>query len=338
MPPRRQEIHELEAKIKGLQMLIGRATNFEAFCDAVGIRRDGLRACLEDEGTRGLSKAYQACLTNRIGFLLTWPESRETDQRLVHAGTRRDTAEAFIDRCRHELFRDETGVAERLTDAQLKRVRICAPSYCDDQLATVELQASQSGPGQPWPVSLDLSCNPSVTAGIEIAVKRGRLRFSCGQALVDMEANIAHPTGYVCERATGDLRLTLGGTRQQPSIEVQTSEGPIGRLSLPGDFFMVHQLAPGDIIRVRFIVYVMDLEIVEAETAAEPKENQQDADSLSFLRVGFKTLGQARQKILKRIAEMQLPGGEKGLAVLASDELRFELAVEPVHGEQADVR
>lgn len=336
MAPRRQEIYELEAKIKGLQTLAGHAGNFEAFCDTVSISRDGLRACLE-AGTRGLSMDYQKCLAKQIGFLLTWPEWRETDQMRVHAGTRRDTAEAFIHRCRCELFGEETSVAERLTDVQLKRVRIGDPSYCDDQLATVELQASQSGPGQPWPISFDLTCNPSVIAGIEIAAKRGRLRFSCGQAYVDMDANIAHPNGYVCERATGDLRLTLGGTRQQPSLEIQASEGPIGRLSLPGDFFMVHQLAPGDVIQIRFLVYLMDLEIVEAETAVEPRENQQDADSLSFLRVGFRTLGHAKQKILKRIAEMQLPGGEKGLAVLASDQLRFELATKPVTQENADV-
>lgn len=89
---------------------------------------------------------------------------------------------------------------------------------------------------------------------------------------------------------------------------------------------MVHQLAAGDVLRVRFSVYVMDLEVAEADDASAVEEGAPEADSLSFLRVGFKKLGPAKQKILKRIAEMQLPGGDTGLAILATDELRFDLA------------
>ena len=47
-------------------------------------------------------------------------------------------------------------------------------------------------------------------------------------------------------------------------------------------------------------------------------------ESISFMRPDFKKLGNAKQKILKRLAELKLPGGDSGWAQLCRDALQFK--------------
>jgi hypothetical protein len=98
----------------------------------------------------------------------------------------------------------------------------------------------------------------------------------------------------------------------------------IGVLSLPPDFCRLHEVAPGEVIEIRFGVYVKDLELVDGEAGAEPEEGRPENESYSFIRPGFQQLGRAKQMILKRMAERQLPGGEDGWAVLCRDARRFD--------------
>lgn len=324
--------------IRRLQELLRCSNNFDEFCTKVGIDREGLRACLNDAGTRGLNVDYQQKLADSIGFKQDWPEWIERDPKRLPNGARRDTAVTFLDRCRRECFADtglSTSSTERRIDLPLKSVRKDRPNFCDDQLATVELHASQSGPGEPWPVSIDLICNRSVIAGVEVAVKRGRLKLDCGASRLDFKSNVAYCSSYTIECPSHKVTLTLGGTSQLPSWEVQAENCPVGFILLPYDFCMIHDLAPGDIIGARFLVYIMDLEDIEGDETDVDEECAPEADSLSFLRVGYKRLGSAKQKILKRIAQMQLPGGERGMAILATDELQFDTVAKDVSEDQS---
>ena len=234
MSPRRQEIYELQEKVEGLQMLTGCSDSFQAFCERVGIKREALRACLNDDGKRGLSRKHQERLSASIGFSLEWAEWIETEISRIQDGSRRDTAAAFLRRCRRELFPK----AERKTDEDrqynigLRSVSPVPPRYVDDQLATVELQASQGGPGQPWPISADIMCNPSFVAGVEVAVKRGRLKMDCGEACADTRSKPPPAGGHVIKRDMGSVSLRPGGDSRRPSLEIEASMGPIGVISL----------------------------------------------------------------------------------------------------------
>ncbi len=104
MAAKRDPIHELEKKVSGLVELTGKAS-LQGFCDAAGVSREGLRARLNDCGTQGLNGDYQKALAGFAGFSLDWPEWIETDPARRHNGQRRDTAEAFLDRCCKESAR-----------------------------------------------------------------------------------------------------------------------------------------------------------------------------------------------------------------------------------------
>ena len=102
MAARREPIRELYEKIFGMMDLTCFTSNLQGFCDAAGISRDGLKACLFDTGTRGLSGEYQKVLAAFVGFRPDWPEWIETDPARIRNNQRSDTAQAFLDRCGKE--------------------------------------------------------------------------------------------------------------------------------------------------------------------------------------------------------------------------------------------
>ena len=165
---------------------------------------------------------------------------------------------------------------------------------------------------------------------MEIAVKRGRLEFDCaGAQSVELKERTGFPSGLTIDRETGNVILRPFGTSQQPGWEVQAN-GQIGALSLPHDFCPVKDIAAGEVMEVRFSAYVKDLELTESEDEDNESvgEGQPENESYSFIRPGMKKLGAAKEKILKRMTEMQLPGGAEGWSVLCRDARRFDPADE----------
>lgn len=170
--------------------ICGHDASESSFANKLGVPRKTL---IDSVNRDRLSSKIQSALAVKCKFSLAWPEWNDpSTERTTPREKRGDTAAAFRERYLKEHVSHVLGAKaqRRQTDVQLKPVRDNRPAYCDDQLTTVELQASQSGPGQPWPVSVDLICNPSVIAGVEVAVRRGRLLLDCGDASPDLKSNI----------------------------------------------------------------------------------------------------------------------------------------------------
>ena len=152
MAARRDPVHELEKKITGLMELTGFGSNFQGFCKAAKIKRAGLRSCREDTGTRGLNGDYQMALAAFAGFCLDWPEWNETDLVRLRNGQRRDTAQAFLDRCARELAGEpnkEQPDKERRLGLRLKsRHDGNKPWFEYDLLASVQLFAEHPDRGE----------------------------------------------------------------------------------------------------------------------------------------------------------------------------------------------
>lgn len=216
----------------------------------------------------------------------------------------------------------------RQTGLRLRVARPFAPKAADAMLASVELNTSQSGPDDPWLLSADLISMPSPVEGMEIAIKRGQLEFDCaGAHSVELQHRAGFPSGLTIVRESDKIIMRPFGTSQKPGWDVQAN-GIIGALSLPHDLCPVQDVAAGEEIEVRFSAYVKDLELTEDEDNEPAGEGQPENESYSFIRPGMKKLGAAKEKILKRMAEMRLPGGAEGWSVLCQDARRFDAADE----------
>ncbi len=243
--------------------LKGFRSNFQGFCKAAKISREGLRACLKDGGTLGLSGHYQKALAAFAGFKVDWPEWIETDPVRRRSGQRRDTAEKFLDRCARELSsqpnderRSTAAQANATPGSRLKAVRTAEPEACYEPIATLELSASQPGPGEPWPLSADLVCLPARMDRVLVAVKRGWLTFHCGEGEAErLDKRKGYPGGLAIGSATC---IPVTAYTKRPSWEIYSASGPLGSLSLPYDFCLISGLVPGCTITVTFSVYIKD--------------------------------------------------------------------------------
>ena len=146
------------------------------------------------------------------------------------------------DRCTFQKFKDlylaqhgdDPATFEPSIPLPLFHRRVTEKYFFDDQLATIELCASQAGPEGTWPISFDLICNPSPVAGMKIAIRAGRVKMSCDGDVVSCMTNVAsQPNVYRLE--SGEVTLTRGGRMRKgkPSWEVETANGPIGAVLLP---------------------------------------------------------------------------------------------------------
>jgi hypothetical protein len=273
-----------------------------------------------------MTRSVQTELAEACKFGVHWEEWNDPQaSQKTQRENRRDTAEAFERRYLRENPSWGKGqpAAPRRTNVRLKAARPYAPQAYDQHLASIELQASQSGPGEPWPVSVELFCWEAPVEGIVIAVKRGRLCIDCGNARADLKDK-AGEADY--SRETRKIILRRSGSSQQPSWEIIADPGPIGLFSPSHDFCPIHDLAAGEIIAASFRVYIKDLDLVEPPEPHDDEDAppQEDSFSFKFMRSDFKKLGRAKQKILKRLAEMKLSEGPHGWVQLCSDALQFK--------------
>jgi len=332
----RERIHELERKIAGLQELTGYSDNFQAFCSAAGISREGLKACLEDTGRRGLNGDYQRQLSSYVGFSLDWPEWIERDRARIRSSQRRDTAQAFLDRCRnkqmlssgaealnHATYSAEMGTAARYVKARLK----VGPSISHhvegkERLASILFGFMQSPAGEPWPAIVELRCQNDTLDQFELAVRRGWLQIEGGQHCV---VQVKHSKALQVEGSEGLVSISApGGKANRTTWDISAQGKFIGVVELPEAFCSIAELAPGDVITARFAAFVKDLENVTDHDDATPEEGAPVNDSLSWRRLGYHTLGAAKQAIMMRVAQLkQLPGADKGWVVLREEQRIF---------------
>jgi len=330
----REPIHELDKKIKFLiasplaQKICGHSRSMNSFCEKTGIARSTLRGALGGVKPNMLSSTGQKKLADKCRFTTEWEEwvDLKADQKTPNE-KRKDTAANFEQRYLRENHSPATSqpAKPRRTDVRLKVNRPYAAQAFDQHLACVDLHASQPGVGEPWPISVDLICWPAPVEGVVIAVKRGRLHIDCDKAhTTDLKDRVEHLSKANYSQEACKIIIRPGGTSQQPSWEIFADPGPIGVLALPHDFCLIFDAAAGDTIAASFSVYIKDLDLVESHEPEGNGEIVPQEESISFMRPDFKKLGNAKQKILKRLAELKLAGGDSGWAQLCCDALQFK--------------
>jgi hypothetical protein len=309
--PMTQSVKDLEAKIKFLAKALNTSENA-----LLGAKRETVRSGYR---TNRLNDDIELELAQKCGFDLKWPEWR--------VGTKIDFERRFTQY--H---------AVATTGPRLKAIRTTQPESSYEPIASMQLFASQPGPGESWPLSADLVCQPARMEGVVVAVKRGWLTFYCGEAEANrLNKRAGYPGGLVVGNATC---TPVAAYTQRPSWELYAASGPLGIVPLPHDFCPVFGLTPGGTVIVTFSVYIKDLEDEEmAEVAENANKRDQDyrdpdapqSDSDSFIRPGFPGLGAAKKKILKRLAlkqiscvgEPELHEQQEGRKMICADRLTF---------------
>ena len=305
MAARRDPIRELDKKISGMMELKGFESNFQGFCDAAKISREGLKACLSDDGTRGLSGDYQKALAAFVGFSLSWPEWIETDATCLRNGGRRDTAKAFLERCCKEKLQ-EPELKERAEQVPLKEDMFADTAKTDTPLASLSLRTGQSQ-NVVGEVSLgfDLNCPKDNACGQVTGVKRVFLIFGCGRGRT---TDVKERTGYPAGETFNNARFTPHGVdANNSSWCVESADGGVIGLvgDVPATFIRVFNLMPGSSVCAELTAYVKDI----ASAFVVPPDGKAQSD--------------AKTKIKKRLRELKISGGEAGEAVLASAEIKF---------------
>jgi hypothetical protein len=173
------------------------------------------------------------------------------------------------------------------------------------ELASLSLWTGQSEP-TPGEAKLgfNLNCPDMATDGLTTGVKRGVLTFRCGDGHT---TEAKDRTGYPGGVAYNGAKFTpLSVSKNEPSWLVTATAGAaIGIVGdAPPDFIRILNLMPGASVGADFTAPVREIET----TFVLPQGQDQSA---------------AKRKIKKRLRELKLPGGEEGIAKLASAEIRF---------------
>lgn len=249
------------------------------------------------------------------GFCLDWPEWNETDLVRLRNGQRRDTAQAFLDRCARELAGEpnkEQPDKERRLGLRLKsRHDGNKPWFEYDLLASVQLFAEHPDRGE-CRLRAVLTCLPAPIEGGKIAVKSGKLKIARTEASIadigERNPKAKWSSARNCDGVT--VTLKRAGTSQDRAYVVAAEKGCIGEVRLRADFWRVTSVAPGDLVEMAFAVFIRDLEY--------------EGESQSFLRPDGKPLGKMKQAILKRLKCDHLVIDKNGWVELCGDALRFE--------------
>ena len=299
-----QPVPEVELKIKFLARHLN--TSEKAL---LGADRETVRSGYR---TNRINDDIELKLAQKCGFDPNWPEWRK--------GTKLEFEKRWIAR-----------QANALAEVRLMAVRTGEPEACYEPIASLQLFASQPGPGEPWPLSVDFVCQPARMEGVVVAVRRGWLTFHCGEGETErMDKRKGFPGGLTIGNATC---VPATAYTKRPAWEIYSASGPLGIVSLPHDFCPISGLTPGCAVAVTFSVYIKDL---EDEDVPDGEENEAgcaaQTGSDSFIRPGFAALGMAKRKILKRLALKQvssLAGYEsqeekEGRKVVCLDRLSFD--------------
>jgi len=199
-------------------------------------------------------------------------------------------------------------------------------------LAELDLSFQQAGPDEPWPVSIDLVCQPAPTPkpGFLFGVKRGRLEIHPGEAKISRRTKERlggdGPVTFAA-RDDPDRTITLeianakGG---QPAWTIWSDHGPIGVFRLDDEQVLcrIADIAPGDEETAVFKVFIADLEPLGLD---DDDDEDDDPDPYSFVREDGKPLSLAKRKIIRRMLVKERVGSPAdGWVVVASDGRRFE--------------
>lgn len=286
--------------------------------NAIGLNTDApLEGTPHGNDRHRVSEATLARLAAYLGYDTNWPEWTD------------GTAEEFADRYNQEARSKQESaptpaIPKRLTDARLRP----GPSESDnlegkERLASIVLSFMQRPPGEPWPVLLQLRCQNDTIDQFEVAVKRGWLQIEVRNSCT---LDVAESRDIQVAGSEGTVKVGApAGRSYRTSWEVIANGKFIGVIDLPETFCGVGQLSPGDTLTARFAAFVKDLENITANDDAIPENCKSPTDSVSWRRLGYQTLGAAKQAIMMRVAQLNhLPGSERGWVVLCQTRRTFD--------------
>lgn len=233
----------------------------------------------------------------------------------LEIGSYEDFVKEF--RALHEDFEDDQTPPpppppERRTDLPLEVAHSEFWSY-DDQLASLELKAFQTGVGT---ASLGCTVNCQITEldSHRVQVKRGKLTLNPGKASFKANSPVDSPG---VAKTIQERRATV--TKCSPvSWIVEASSGVIGEIDIPpdGNVIDVINLAPGDTLTGTYSTYLK-----EVTTGANCcKQNAADG----IVKEGMKPLGRAKQAVLDLLAAQRLPEGDGGRVKLCAASITFK--------------
>ncbi len=186
-------------------------------------------------------------------------------------------------------------------------------------LASLVLFTQQPGPGQPWPLSFELCCNPDKDEFDHVAVKRGHLVIEVKSAELDAQSRpgFAGPEIYLGSK--GPVSFSWEGPRKNSYVWEVVADGEyIGNVATPSElaFCDVCDLEPGGAIAARF-------EIVLKDMTHLPDQGERPGDrQLPIVKLGVEGLGEAKEWIVRRIKEIAL-SDEGGRVLLAEHIIPF---------------
>ena len=298
-----------------------------AMAAALGLGEFRLKGAKDDPDR--LSRDTLMALESYLGFDSKWQEWTN--------GTARDFAlkynrENTFSAAPAKYTSIETGVTERETMARLR----VGPSVSrniegKERLSSIVLGFMQSPAGEPWPVILQLRCQNDTLDQFEVAVKRGWLQIDAGQ---HGEVRVKELKSLSVNGSEGLVSISApGGKGNRTTWDISSHGNFIGVVELPDAFCSIDNLAAGDKVVARFAAFVKDLENVSCNDEARPEKEEPINDSLSWRRLGYHTLGAAKQAIMLRVAQLtHLPGADKGWVVLCEEERAFSRKDEDPNG------
>ncbi len=171
------------------------------------------------------------------------------------------------------------------------------------RLASLKMTTKLSNSGENWWIGFDLICR----AADGRAVKRGYILLSCGEARAEREQ-----WNFRQEHKLPDADVTIragAGTEKAPLWFVVAGSGALDDVITGDHYCVVTELASGDRLSARFSVFVKDY-------CTQNYICQEDG----------KPLTRSKKRVLDRIMQMGLPGGEDGETVLCSHDIAFKAA------------
>jgi len=329
----RHPIKDLQEKLRALcaSVIAQRVGDYRGNDSAFGkatIGRDSLRSIL-NRRTCEIDAAHERTLAEVCQFRVDWPEWQT------------GTAKEFIERYEREHQHGPEGRANPISTVQERQTglrltsRLLDVDFPDEHAALAELDLSfqQAGPDEPWPVSIDLVCQPAPTPkpGFLFGVKRGRLEIHPGEAKISRKTKERlggdGPVTFAA-RDDPDRTITLeiaNATGGRPAWTIWSDQGPIGIFRLDDEQVLcrIADIAPRDEVTAVFKVFIADLEPLGLDD--DDDEDGNDPDPYSFACADGKPLSPNKRQIIRQMLVKEEVGSPAdGWVVVASDGRLFE--------------
>ncbi len=204
----------------------------------------------------------------------------------------------------------ERALSKQMSDTPLDVESMNDWQY-DDRLAAVRLNAIQTGEGR-GTISCELNCQMSDLANMRVYIRRGKVSFNLGGALLEGLGSAEPPAGGWWDIRSKQVDITRGGSDRRPSWTVEALEGVIGEIDVPAPVMHIAHLLPGKPLTAVFSTYLKDV--------TPAAKSQWDG----IVQEGGKPIGRAKQAVLELLGARRLLAGDGGHIELANASICFK--------------